>query len=189
MKSKFKRFDEKIEWNIIGSGLGIPPKSEFDQFKIENHDFEEYRSSWDEVERALEFEHSLLRRLEKAPDLEAERVLVSDELYEDDDLPIRTLDLGIGSVVLALSSMGCLTIASCNGGFLGDHHHEEHPLVVFYARAKEALFLLETAKNLNVGISNEDGPLIAWANDIWDMHASAREIFKSRGQMKRKFKF
>jgi hypothetical protein len=103
MKSPFKRFNDKLEWTVTGSGLWLPSRSAFDQFRIENHEFEEIHSDWSDVERALEFEHSLLKRLEQAPDLGAEWMSVSDELFEDDDIPIRTLDLGIGSVVLALS--------------------------------------------------------------------------------------
>jgi hypothetical protein len=84
--------------------------------------------------------------------------------------------------------MGCLTVASCNGGFLGDHHHERHPLVVFYARAKDGPGLIKLAKIAQVGISDESGPLMVWANSIWNMYGFAKEIFDNKGSLKPKSK-
>jgi hypothetical protein len=186
MNSGFKRFGVEIERQLDKEAIGLPDSSMTSHFRLENHQYETLRACWREAKVALALENSLLTRLQNADDLEAEHLLVSDEMYEDIDQPLRGLDLGVAAAVLALSAMGCVTITSCNGGFLNDSHHEEHPLVVFYAEPDHTEFLLKAAAAAGVGISNGGGAITVWANDIWDMHKFARELVDNSPVMRKR---
>ena len=166
--------------------MGLPSRSMGLMFRMDNHQYERIRATWREARKALKYEYRLLRRLEMTTDLEAELIAISDENYENDCPPLRGLDLGVAATVLTLSAMGGLTVTSCNGGCLGDHHHEKHPLVVFYAKPEDAATLLGAADESGVGITNEDGSLMVCANDIWRMHNFAKSILKRRWKLRRR---
>jgi hypothetical protein len=181
----FKTFDLEIRRQIRKRGLGLPSRSTASVFRLHNHQYEHIRTSWRGARKALKYEYRLLRRLEQAADLEAELVLVSDETYEEDCPPLRGLDLGVAATVLTLAAMGCFTVTSCNGGCFGSQHHEEHPLVVFYAKPDDAETLLRAAEETGVGITNGDCDLMVWANNIWNMHNFAKAIFRLRWKLRR----
>jgi hypothetical protein len=179
MATAFKTFREEIERDLDKRKMGLPHPSAEPLFKADNHDYERVRASWRQAKRALEFENSLLKRLEGAPDLEEELSKISDEDYEDDCPPLCGFDIAVVAVVLTFAAMGCHPYASCNGGCSGDFHHEKYPLVVFFAKAADAGILLKAAEGSGVGIGHTDMGLVVWANDIWDMHHFAEALMKS----------
>ena len=183
MPSEFKVFGLPIEQTLNESHLGLPDRSMVSQFRIDNHDYRRIRCTWSDAKAVFEFEQEILKRLHEAADLDQEYFTVSDELYDDEDQILQGLDLGVASVVLVLAAMGCVTVTSCNGGVFGDSHHEEYPLIVFYAQAKDTNCLLDAAKTARVGILNQDGPIMVWANDIWHMQEFARQIMKQRKKL------
>ncbi len=180
MKSSFKTFAQPIERNLIKKWLGLPRRSVRNQFQFQNHDYEPIRSTWKGAKEVLELENSLLKRLELASDFPKELDVIADELYEDPEHPFLGLDIGVAGAVLTLAAMKCVTLSSCNGGALGDCHHESHPLVVFYAERDQSCILLEAAAKAEVGMSNEDGPILVWANDIRHLHNFAVELHNMR---------
>lgn len=99
---------------------------------------------------------------------------VDDELYEK----LYGLDLGVASVVLALSAAGCVPFASCNGG---PGHHELYPVVVCWARPQRVLDLLEIADEVGCGLENaDDGAVLVYADDVLKMLAFARVLIGRR---------
>jgi hypothetical protein len=138
MLGGFRVFDQVIERELDKSRMGLPCRSMASVFRLENHDYQRIRPSWREARRAVKYEYRFLRRLEQAPDLDAELIVISDENYENDDPPLQGLDPGVAGTVLALAAMGCFTITSCNGGCFGHPHHEDYPLVGFYAGPEDA---------------------------------------------------
>jgi hypothetical protein len=184
MKTEFKTFSLPIEQKLEQTRMSLPDRSMASVFRLENHDYRRIRVSWREARKALKYEYRLLRRLENASDVIAELNAISDRSFEDDSPPLRGLDLGVAATVLTLSAMGSVTIASCNGGCFCDHHHEDHPLVIFFSQPKDKETLLNAAKSSGAGISNENGRLMVWANDIWDMHRFAKSLFLLRWKLK-----
>jgi hypothetical protein len=180
MKTSFTIFNEETKRSLRRRGMGLPHHAAASNFRVDNHDFVRIRASWREAREALEFEHLLLKRLEKAQDLDAELNAISDENYEDHCPPLRGLDIGVAGVVLTLAALGCVTVTSCNGGCFGDGHHETYPLVVFYAKPENADMLLNAAEESGVGIGHREGGLMVWANNIWSMHNFAGAIMKVR---------
>jgi hypothetical protein len=180
MANVFKVSSVPIDRKLDKNRMSLPDRSMTSAFRIQNHYFERVRSSWRDARTALKFEYLLMRRLENAVDLEKESIAISDGLFECDYSPLQGLDLGVAGTVLTLSAMGCYTIASCNGGCFGDFHHEKYPLVVFFAKGDDRDILLCAAERSGIGISNKNGNLLVWANDIWHMHRFAKAIFSLR---------
>src|SRR6266550_1200883 len=120
MKNTFKTFSKKIERSLDLNHMWIPDRSEASQFRLANHDYGRIRASWRVAKNALNIERAIINRLEMASDFENEYHTVSDELYDDEDVPLQCLDIGVASVVLSLSGLGCHTLSSCNGGCFGD---------------------------------------------------------------------
>jgi hypothetical protein len=127
--------------------------------------------TWAEVAEAIEFEHEMIASLtQDAPDVEIENEVL------DFQMQFFGLDLGVVSAVLALSAMGCVPIASCNGGAFGEApHHESYPLVAFYATPSECKAVLEIAESSALGIENGDaGELVLFADEIEKLVQFAR---------------
>lgn len=109
----------------------------------------------------------MIARIEAASDPEKECDAIDEELSEDDE-GLFGLDLGVAATVAALSASHCIPFASCNAGTYGGHHWESHPLVVFFAREKQILLLLEAAAESGIGLENDadEGGVLAYSDDV-----------------------
>lgn len=146
---------------------------EDDRHPLGNHDYRDLRwiSPYD-AERVAELESELVERVRGAASPEDEMKLVDDELYEDPD-GLLGLDLGVAGAVAALASIGCIPVASCNGGAFGGWHHEDHPLVAFYAPRTLVPTLLRSATEASVGLDNHEGALLLYADGVDGLMAFA----------------
>lgn len=141
-----------------------------------NHQYRDLR--WvtsEEAVRVAELETELVERVRSAASPEDEMNLVDDELYDDPD-GLLGLDLGVAGAVAALAAIGCIPVASCNGGAFGGWHHEDHPLVVFYAPKSLVPTLLRAAAETSTGLDNHDGALMLYAEAVDGPMAFARII-------------
>lgn len=147
-----------------------------------SREYEDLRGiTWLEVEETLGYES---RELERHA---ADQTVVEE--CEDDDSVVEAagylmgLDLGVASSVLALSAAQCVTFSSCNGGALGDFHHEQYPLVTFFSRRKWIPVLLECTKKSGVGLENQNGgALQLYADDLRKMVAFAKELLARKNE-------
>ena len=137
--------------------------------------------TWSEVEETLGYES---RELERHG---ADQAIV-EECEDDDSVMeateyLKGLDLGVASSVLALSAAQCVTFSSCNGGALGDFHHERHPLVSFFPKRKWIPVLLECARKSGTGLENQDGgALQLYADDLRKMVVFAKELLARKNE-------
>ena len=130
-------------------------------------------ASWADVFRVLEVEAALVRRLEDALDPSGEASRVEAELDgqrdDDDETPLRGLDLGVASAVLVLAAAGAVPVASCNGGAFGGVHMGANPYVACYIRPRR--FLTVSGWAVRAGllqIVTEDGVLVLHARQVKD---------------------
>lgn len=166
-------FDVDIARRVDGPLVWPPESSQTNGFLLGgNYEFHDLRHIlWADADKVVRDEAALILRIEEAEDPDEEIELIEQEQYEDPDLLIG-VDLGVASTVAVLSAASCLTIASCNGGAFGGDHHEDHPLVVFYARSEHLIVLLEAAEAADVGLERDaEGYLMVYAGDIRRMIA------------------
>jgi hypothetical protein len=124
------------------------------------------RLSWTEARRVLAEEANVITGIEKAENAENEYSLIEEESYES-EVDLYGLDIGVASTVVALSAARCVPFSSCNAGAFGGTHHENHPVIAFYAKPKTADLLLVIATEVNVGIENGAyGCVVVFSNDI-----------------------
>jgi hypothetical protein len=163
MTFKHREFDVSIsispcvevgwpDWVEMGddSGLGA------------NRQYEDLRNmSWELVEEAFAAEQAAINEFiltwvdgdEAADDDEDEE----DDWGEAELDPLWSLDMGVASVVLALSAAGCVPFTSCNGGAFGGRHYEKYPLVGFYLPAELATILPAIISEAGVGLYQHGG--------------------------------
>jgi hypothetical protein len=109
--------------------------------------------SWTDVAETLAVERPLLGRLEAAPDLDDEEEAIVEELVTEYGAEgLWSLDPGVASATIALSALGAMPIASCNGGVLGGHHKEAYPLVAFYLPTEFAAQVETLAEAADCGL-------------------------------------
>jgi len=109
--------------------------------------------TWADLAETLEIERAVLARLEAAIDLAAEYEAVSDELLlEYGAEGLWGLDPGVASAVIALSALGAIPVASCNGGVLGGDHQEEYPLAAFYLSPTAARHVVHLVDVASIGL-------------------------------------
>jgi len=150
-----------------------------------NREYQDLRGfSWRDAERVAKFESQLISRLEAVTNAEEEYEEIIDELYEDDE-GLFGLDIGVAAVVVGLSAAGCIPCTSCNAGAYGGTHHEQYPLVAFFAKPTHIALLLQCAEETCVGLENdESGIIIVYAKDIRDMLAFATALAASKKQFR-----
>lgn len=71
------------------------------------------------------------------------------------EVEIDGLELGVASVVVALSVIGCIPYTSCNGGLLGGAHAAEVCIVGFYMRPAHVSQVKAAAGQARVGLTND----------------------------------
>jgi hypothetical protein len=172
-------FDIKTKRAVDKRKLGWPYRATDGAYLGGNQFYCDFRrASWTEVAEALECERFLIERSDSSDD---PLQVLENEDEEEVGLKLKSLDVGVASTVLALAAARCIPCASCNGGIFGDHHHEDHPLVVFFARENWIPALLEASEIAGVGLENAtEGALITYTGDIKKMLSFAAEIFKCR---------
>lgn len=182
-------FDVPIEREAVGS-LDWPEaeRLETDSGLGGNRQYVDMRDcDWDDYEDAAVCEADLIARLEGLEDDDARCELIEAwESYDDPDVDVFALmglDIGVASVVLALSASGCAPCTSCNGGAFGDSHHESHPLVVFFSRQPLAPLLLECAEEAGVGLVRQAGGLMVYSQTIGAMQAFGVALHRRRDEI------
>src|SRR5581483_2391404 len=129
---EYPTFHAEIIRNVAVDSMRWPAKSERgeDAALGGNRQFADlYRLAWREAAEILDAESTLIERIEKSSDPEQEYDAIEDEL--DDTDALLGLDIGVASVVAALSAARCIPFTSCNAGTFGGHHAESYPLVGF----------------------------------------------------------
>jgi hypothetical protein len=134
----YRKFDVDIERAVDVSLLGWPGRGDasHDAGLAGNREYSDLRGfSWAAAQRACDFEDELVDRVENSADAADEIAAIDDELYELEESDLCGLDLGVATLVIALSAARCVPCSSCNAGaYDGAHHQEKYPLVAFYAR-------------------------------------------------------
>lgn len=133
---------------------------------------------WDEVIAALELETELLRKIRMSSSPYDDEDSAIDQNYEDISILMFGLDIGVATVVCALSAVGCIPISSCNGGTLGGNHHEDHPLVVFFANDEHVDTLTRAARHagINLDIDRHTSGTIAYCDGLDEMMEFGRRL-------------
>jgi hypothetical protein len=179
------KFDVKVVRTASPNGLRWPKPSEAsDERNLGcNREYVDLRGcSWEDLDRVADLENQLIARLMKAHDVEDEYDLIADELYETDDEGLFGLDIGVASAVVALAAFGCIPFSNCNGGAYGGRHHEEHPLVAFFARPAHFPILTDAAEEADAGLERDSsGALLLYTDDIQNMNKFA-EALERRSQ-------
>lgn len=142
------------------------------------------RLPWREAKRVFSREGDLIKRIETSGDPEAEYEIIEEELW-DDGGDFFGLDLGVASTVVCLSAAGCVPFASCNAGALGGHHHEASPVVAFYARPNGVELLMAAAVDAEIGLEDQGGYLIAYANRLSKLRDFAEALLNRRSYFNR----
>jgi len=134
--------------------------------------------SWRKVKESLALEEAFLKRLATEGGTDGD-----DEITDDESEQLLCLDVGVASVVFALSAAHCVSVTSCRGG---EGHAEAHPLVVFRCRQARVPDLLEAAEEAGCGLVNVDGGmLMVYAEDVGQMLGFARAIWARRHALRR----
>jgi len=184
-----RRFDLNIERSVDIEALGsLKPGEAAEKGAGLNRLYCDHRRiSWKEAQRILEFEESILERLQSASDFEEAYDRVEeelDDLYERGECLLMGLDLGVASSVAALSAAQCIPFTSCNGGVFGQAHQEEYPLIAFYAKPMWIPELIAAAEEANAGLYNSGEALVVYA-EIQDMLAFSHAMIVRRGSFRK----
>lgn len=104
----------------------------------------------------------------------------------DEDLaPLDGLELGVAGLAYALSSVGCLTAASCRW-HIRDRSWSDCPVVLFATPPWRLELLAELIADAGCGLAADRGMLAIYAPSIVRMHALGERIVAERGRFRRK---
>jgi hypothetical protein len=175
-----------ISRNLNGASLFIPEEELLEDEAaggVDNHDYCDMRGrSWEDTAAVLAYEKERIEQI--LPLSQEETDELADECYEEDSEYFEGIDIGVASVVFALSAAGGVPVASCNGGAFGGHHLESYPLVVFYADVKHTSLLEKVAEEVQVGLKRgAGGAAIVFADDILKMYNFALALYTARSQI------
>lgn len=177
------QFDVEIVRHVQSGELRWPTgeRAESDSGLGGNREYYDLRGlGWQDVQDTLREERQMIERLLAAEDLLEEYEVIEEERYEDDGAMLG-LDVGVASATAALSAAGCIPFASCNGGALGDIHHEAYPLIAFCARSEYVPLLLAIAEQVDLGLERGGyGDLIVYARDVRQMIGFAEIMLANR---------
>lgn len=130
-----------------------------------NRDYRDLRGkTWADVRRVLECERRLVADFRAGE-------WVSDE--PGDGPEVEDLELGVASVVTALSALGCIPFTSCNGGAFGIDHEADRLIVGFYARPEHCPVLADVGRAAGTRLHAKHGALWLRARVADDMLAWA----------------
>ncbi len=193
MKFTHKKFDVPVI-RQVNPALTSWPKPEDvsdDCHPGGNRDYCDLRGlSWMDAREVQDLEHEYIQRIEQAPLPSGTGPFGEEDLFDDIELAeITGIDIGVASTVAVLSASGFIPCTSCNGGAFGGRHHEQHPLVAFYAYPEAIPLLLKCAEASGVGLDNDQGwapddlPIVVYADDVRNMRAFANELSKQFGPL------
>jgi len=165
--------------------LGWPSEEELDQeepYFAGNRRYQDFRGfDWGEAISAVRADRRLVGAVTSG-------VIAEDALQEElesfeFDQPPWGLDIGVAGAVAALSALGAIPVASCNGGRLGIRHSYGHPLVAFFALPSMVETLTQCATTSGVGLINSpqnDGTLIVFSPQLDGLAAFAKRLIRAR---------
>lgn len=145
----------------------------------DNHAYLDMRGvSTNEAKEAVDEEHDLLLRILDIDDEDQDSGIEEiEDLLREEMNPLASFDLGVGGLVLALSSLGCVPISSCNGGVVGGSHSLPHPWIIFHAPLAVIDQLIVAAKAANVGLLNNDGGMLElFSGNVFSFNQMARDL-------------
>lgn len=145
----------------------------------DNHAYVDMRGvSANEAKEAVDEEHDLLLRILDIGDEDQDSGIEEiEDLLREEMNPLASFDLGVGGLVLALSSLGCVPISSCNGGVVGGSHSLPHPWIIFHAPLAVIDQLIVAAKAANVGLLNNDGGMLElFSGNVFSFNEMARDL-------------
>lgn len=125
----------------------------------------------DYLDAAFEFEEEAYRRLEECDFAEDVVLEIDDEWFEEPILP--DIDFGMGSIVAALSVIGCAPITSCRGQCIAGWHRHEAPMVCFYAPTEAINPIVSAAHQAKVSLAPNEDMIEAFCDDLRKMHRFA----------------
>jgi hypothetical protein len=171
--------DLPLTWNVTKGALRWPEEDECDHDAGlgGNRNYEDMRGmTWPDVDLIMDIENVALTRIFASDKPDEEEGLIEEEFLEDPEWPM--FDIGVASLVSALSACGCVPFTSCNGGvFGGARHHELYPLVAFHCLPKSIDLIIEAAKATGVGLEKGgNGAVVAFASDIRNMMTFAQAL-------------
>jgi hypothetical protein len=103
---------------------------------------------------------------------------------EDDFDPLGGLEIGVAGLTFALSSMRCLTAASCRW-HLNDRSWSDCPIVFFAAPAWRVEILAELISSAHCGLDSDRDMLKVYGSSISDMNGLAATILEERVRFRR----
>jgi hypothetical protein len=108
-----------------------------------------------------------------------------EEHLDEELAPLGGLEIGVAGVTHALSSIGCLTAASCRS-HIGAHSWSDCPVVFFAAPPWRLELLAELISAAGCGLEADRGMLVIVAPSILQMHALGQSIVNERRRFRRK---
>lgn len=150
-----------------------------------NHDYWDERGwMWSGVRLAYHAEKELIERVDKeAPDFDTFDELMTNEIEcpRSNIIPDLPVELGVSSVVMAVSAMNCAPVSSCRGHLSNGYE----PFVSFWARRSDGSKLVNAIKHLPVGIEGSEMEgcygLHVWARSCTDLLKVAEVLLKKYG--------
>ena len=109
---------------------------------------------------------------------------ISDDPDEDSG-PLANLEIGVSGLVHALSSIRCLTAASCRS-HNNDQSWSDAPIVFFAAPAWRVRILAELIASEGCGLAADRDMLTVYGASIRDLHRLAQRILRDRARFRRK---
>jgi hypothetical protein len=103
---------------------------------------------------------------------------------EDDVSPLDCLEIGVAGLTHALSTVRCLTAASCRW-HMTDHSWSDCPVVLFAARAWRAEILSDLVSEERCGIGSDRDMLTIYGASVRDTHRLADRIVAERRRFRR----
>jgi len=94
----------------------------------------------------------------------------------DDFSPLGGLEIGVAGLVHALSTIGCVTAASCR--WHGEESWSDCPVVFFAAPDRKSEILAELIRKTGCGLGADRGLLVIEAASVTDLHSLAELIFE-----------
>ncbi len=139
-------------------------------------------TGWGEVEEALQVERARLEQAsELADDVNEFEDVLDGELEDWETLAIKSLDVGVASLVLGLAAAGCVTTWSCRGHPGYASAERDFPKVRFYADPEHARLVRELAIERGCGFGwDAAGIFEVWAPSINETIAMAEAVIGSR---------
>ncbi|HXG75728.1 MAG TPA: hypothetical protein VNJ53_04090 [Gaiellaceae bacterium] len=108
-----------------------------------------------------------------------------EELLDEELVPLDGLEIGVAGVTHALSSIGCLTAASCRS-HISAQSWSDCPVVFFAARPWRLELLADLIEPAGCGLRADRGMLSIVAPSILYMHELGRSIVNERRRFRRK---